>query len=174
MCMQLPRMQSSPYKAWPLYSLVFYIYIYIVTFHYRNFDSGIYKLLSVLISWYNMGLIALLGYCNLQFVSYSRIFFQVGSTPSTQRRQKWSKPGWIEMKGMLTHTTTHVGFCDIPFMSLKVLFSLCFIICDACVTKITSSPIPCNKKSSTTKTSFFVINFMTIILSSLIYDAHFS
>ena len=118
-----------------------------------------------------MGLIMLM---ELIGMSYPTIYFQVGSTPSTQRRQKWSKPGWIEMKGMPTHTTTHVGFCDIPFMSLKVLFSLYFIICDACVTKITSSPIPCNKKSSTTKTSFFVINFMTIILSSLIYDAHFS
>ena len=129
-----------------------------------------------------MGLIMLM---ELIGMSYPTIYFQVGSTPSTQRRQKWSKPGWIEMKGMPgfkkkkemkgmpTHTTTHVGFCDIPFMSLKVLFSLCFIICDACVTKIASSPIPCNKRSSAMKTAFFVIDFMTIILSSLICDAHF-
>ena len=110
MCMQLPRMQSSPYKAWPLYSLVFYIYIYIVTFHYRNFDSGIYKLLSVLISWYNMGLIALLGYCNLQFVSYSRIFFQVGSTPSTQLRQKWSRGALKRRQSpLLWKKAAHVG-----------------------------------------------------------------
>ena len=73
-----------------------------------------------------------------------------------------------------TVTTTHIGFCDVSFMSLKVVFSLSFIICDACVTKIGSSPIPCHKRSSTTKTYFFIVNLMTIILSSLIYDAHLS
>ena len=52
-------------------------------------------------------------------------------------------------------TTTHIGFYDVPIMSLKVVFSSCFIICDTCVTKIPSSPIPCNKRSSTTKTYFF-------------------
>jgi len=69
---------------------------------------------------------------------------------------------------------TQVGYCDVLFMSLKVLFSLYFIICDACVTKIASSPIPCNKRSSAMKTSFFVKNFMMIILSLLIFYAHFS
>ena len=71
-------------------------------------------------------------------------------------------------------TATHIGFYDVPIMSLKVVFSSCFIICDTCVTKIPSSPIPCNKRSSVTKTCFFVINLMTIILSSLICDTHFS
>ena len=70
-------------------------------------------------------------------------------------------------------TTTHIGLCDVSFMSLKVVFSLSFIICDACVTKIGSSPIPCHKRSSAMKTYFFVINLMTIILSSLICDAIF-
>ena len=73
-----------------------------------------------------------------------------------------------------TVTTTHIGFCDVSFMSLKVVFSLSFIICDACVTKIGSSPIPCHKRSSAMKTYFFIINLMKIILSSLICDAHFS
>jgi len=64
------------------------------------------------------------------------------------------------------HTTTHVGLCDVPLTSLKVLFSLCFIIYDACVMKIRSSPIPCNKRSFVMKTYFFVINLVTIVLSS--------
>ena len=51
-------------------------------------------------------------------------------------------------------TTTHIGFYDVPIMSLKVVFSSCFIICDTCVTKIPSSPIPCNKRSSVTNMFF--------------------
>ena len=70
-------------------------------------------------------------------------------------------------------TTTHIDFCDISFMSLKVIFSSSFIICDICVTKINSLPILCHKRSYATKTYFFVINLMTIILSSLICDTHF-
>ena len=40
--------------------------------------------------------------------------------------------------------------------------------------KIGSSPIPCHKRSSATKTNFFIINFVTILASSLIYDDSFS
>ena len=61
------------------------------------------------------------------------------------------------------NTTTH----------MEVIFSSCFIICDVCMTKIGSLPIPCHKRSSATKIYFFVINLVTIILSSLICDAHF-
>ena len=68
-------------------------------------------------------------------------------------------------------TTTHMDFYDVPFMSLKMVFSLCFTICDICVTKIGSSPIPCNKRCYVT--SALTINLMTIILSSLICDTQF-
>ena len=71
-------------------------------------------------------------------------------------------------------TTTHIGLCDVSFMSLNVVFSSFFIICYNCVTKIDWSPIPCHKRSSATKTYFFAINLMTIILSSLIYNTGFS
>jgi len=75
---------SLPIKhGHPLYPLVFYTYIYTVTFHYSHFDSSIYKLLIVVIRWYNMGLIKLM---ELSIMSYPTIYFQVGSTPSTQRR----------------------------------------------------------------------------------------
>jgi hypothetical protein len=67
-----------------------------------------------------------------------------------------------------------MGFYDISFMSLKVVFLSSFIICDACVTKFGSSPIPCHKRSSATKTYFLVLNFRTILASSLIYDDSFS
>ena len=67
-----------------------------------------------------------------------------------------------------------MDFCDVSFMSLKVVFSSSSIIGDIYVMKIDSSPIPCHKKSSATKTYFFVINLMTIILSSLNYGTDFS
>ena len=67
-----------------------------------------------------------------------------------------------------------MGFCDLSFTSLNVVFSSFFIICYNCVTKIDWSPIPCHKRSSATKTYFFIINLMTIILLSLNYDTNFS
>ena len=67
-----------------------------------------------------------------------------------------------------------MDFCDVSFISLKVVFSSSSIIGDIYVMKIDLSPIPCHKKSSATKTYFFVINLMTIILSSPNYDTDFS
>ena len=70
-------------------------------------------------------------------------------------------------------TLQHIWASATFYLSLKVVFLSSFIICDICVTKISSSPIPCHKRSFAMKTFFFVINLMMIILSSLICDAHF-
>jgi hypothetical protein len=79
-----------------IYPMVLYIYIYTVPFHYGHFDSDIYiKMLSVPIR-YNMGLIVLLE-LELTAISYPRICFQAGRTPSIQRRQNWSR-GALEQR----------------------------------------------------------------------------
>jgi hypothetical protein len=79
-----------------------------------------------------------------------------------------------KLLAVLENTTTHVGFCDIPSILQKVVIFLCFIICDTCMMKIRLLSIPCNKRYSMTKLHFFIINFVMILLSSLIYDDSFS
>ena len=94
-----------------------------------------------------------------------------GADLSLGRALQQADRGRIEVRDDITTT---YALLPVSFMSLKGIFSSSFIICDICVTKIGSSPIPCHKRSSATKTYFFVINLVTIILSSLICDAHFS
>ena len=40
------------------------------------------------------------------------------------------------------NTTRGMTFCDVPFMSQKVKIMSYFTICDECMTKMHSSPIP--------------------------------
>ena len=73
-------------------------------------------------------------------------------------------------------TTTYMGFYDISFISLKVVFSSSFIIWHLRDENwfVAYRLYHVIKSLLRQKTCFFIINLMTIVLTSLNYDACFS